>query len=147
MVRETNPTGDDGYTEVTMDYGNNRNRRYFVKEFKYPDGGPWQELTDPKEVFLTSAGNGAVTDVEFVNTPEKPSLTIYKYDSETGEPLQGAEFNIKFWGNDNTAAKAVWKTNEDGIIEIPQGDYLFMYGGTDYRKSVHHHRDYRTERL
>lgn len=129
LVRETNPTGDDGYTEVTMDYGNNWNRRYFVKEFKYPDGGPWQELTDPKEVFLTSAGNGAVTDVEFVNTPEKPSLTIYKYDSETGKPLQGAEFNIKFFGIDNTAAKAVWKTNEDGIIEIPQGDYLFTYGG------------------
>lgn len=129
LVRETNPTDDNGYTEVTMDYGNNWNRRYFVKEFKYPDGGPWQELTDPKEVFLTSAGNGAVTDVEFVNTPEKPSLTIYKYDSETGKPLQGAEFNIKFFGIDNTAAKAVWKTNEDGIIEIPQGDYLFTYGG------------------
>ena len=129
LVRETNPTDDNGYTEVTMDYGNNWNRRYFVKEFKYPDGGPWQELTDPKEVFLTSAGNGAVTDVEFVNTPEKPSLTIYKYDSETGKPLQGAEFNIKFFGIDNTAAKAVWKTNEDGIIGIPQGDYLFTYGG------------------
>lgn len=38
-----------------------------------------------------------MTDVEFVNTPEKPSLTIYKYDSETGKPLQGAEFNINFW--------------------------------------------------
>ena len=23
----------------------------------------------------------------------------------------------------------MWKTNEDGIIEIPQGDYLFTYGG------------------
>lgn len=124
LVRETNPTGDDGYTEVTMDYGNNFTSRYYVKEFKYPDGGPWQELTNPKEV---DVNQGVTTEVTIKNTKEPPSLTIYKYDSETGKPLKGAQFKITCANSDSTLNNKVWTTDENGKIEFPQGDGLFSW--------------------
>ena len=132
LVRETNPTGDDGYTEVTMDYGNNYIRRYYIKEIKYPDGGPWKELTEPKVVDISS-GTTEVTIIK--NTKEPPSLTIYKYDSETGEPLKGAKF--KFSNNNlSLASSPTWETNESGEIKISESDQLFQYLTVGYEFTI-----------
>ena len=133
LVRETNPTGDDGYTEVTMDYGNNYIlRRYYIKEIKYPDGGPWKELTEPKVVDISS-GTTEVTIIK--NTKEPPSLTIYKYDSETGEPLKGAKF--KFSNNNlSLASSPTWETNESGEIKISESDQLFQYLTIGYEFTI-----------
>lgn len=131
LVRETNPTGDDGYTEVTMDYGNNYIRRYYIKEIKYPDGGPWKELTEPKVVDISSG----TTEVTIKNTKEPPSLTIYKYDSETGEPLKGAKF--KFSNNNlSLASSPTWETNESGEIKISESDQLFQYLTVGYEFTI-----------
>lgn len=131
LVRETNPTGDDGYTEVTMDYENNYIRRYYIKEIKYPDGGPWKELTEPKVVDISSG----TTEVTIKNTKEPPSLTIYKYDSETGEPLKGAKF--KFSNNNlSLASSPTWETNESGEIKISESDQLFWYLTVGYEFTI-----------
>lgn len=121
LVAETLPTGEDGYTEMQYIYWK-YSSTFYVKEIKYPDGGPWKKLTDPVVV----STSGQTTTIQIKNTKEPTTLTIYKYDSETGEPLKDAQFKITCDGYDGDGTMT-WTTDEHGEFQIPANSGLFYY--------------------
>lgn len=92
---------------------------YHIKETKAPEG---YEL-DKTVYDAVIKANNLIERKEIANKETPGSITIKKVDSETKNPLQGAEFNV--CKNDGTVISTL-TTGEDGkatLDDIPWGSY------------------------
>lgn len=63
------------------------------------------------------------------NTEEKKGIDLTKTDSATGEPLQGAEFELKNSAGDKMYLRKALVTDENGLLHInslPAGEYSLV---------------------
>lgn len=63
------------------------------------------------------------------NTEEKKGIDLTKTDSATGEPLPGAEFELKNSAGDKMYLRKALVTDEDGLLHInplPAGEYTLV---------------------
>lgn len=80
--------------------------------------------TTPK----TSAAPDTI-DNSAENTDEKKGIDLTKTDSATGEPLPGAEFELKNSAGDKMYLRKALVTDEDGLLHInplPAGEYTLV---------------------
>ena len=114
------PVGPDG--SITVENIHLDEGYYIVTEIQAPDG--YILDSTPHEVYLRP---GKTTEITIENE-KKPGLTIKKMDSVTGNPLQGAKFEL--WvAKDNTEDGTYQKldqnfyyTDENGEIYLDQLD-------------------------
>ena len=114
------PVGADG--TVTIDHVHLEEGYYIITEIQAPSGYILDDT--PHEVYLRA---GKTTELILKNE-KKPGLTIIKQDSVTGEPLQGAKFELwvaKDNNPDGTFQKLeqnYYVTNATGVIELENLD-------------------------
>lgn len=104
-------------TKVKLPYG-----LYRVTEIKAPNG--YILNSEPK--FFEINEDGAIVKVEMENTKIKGDLEIRKIDTETKEPLVGAEFEIVGKDKDNKHIKekiTISNNTEKNKIKLPYGEY------------------------
>ena len=117
-VFETDTTDRSGFTSwVSVDVGT-----YYAKEIQYPEGGNWLELENPVKVSISGAMDSSSTTIKVENEKKPLELSIYKYDSRTGEPLPGVRFLLKGAGT-----QFFLETDANGYIKISQTDNSQYY--------------------
>ena len=98
---------------------------YKVTELEAPDG---YAIKDPatQECFIESGGRKVLT---FENTPLS-AIIIQKVDSETGKPLAGAWFRVRYLGGTSGSGGTIigeYETSQNGSIvltRMKQGTYI-----------------------
>ncbi|HHD2754492.1 TPA: collagen binding domain-containing protein, partial [Clostridium perfringens] len=117
-VVQTGTTNKDGIVEFNnLPYGN-----YTYEEIKAPEG----YVIDPTAVNFDISENNKVLEFTAKNDPIEGNLQITKVDSETGNTLPGAKFEIK---DSNGKVVQTVVTDEQGIATISglgYGKYTFQ---------------------
>lgn len=110
-------TSDAGGTIVTraMEPG-----YYYLVETKAPDGYVLSE-----EKILVQVEEGAQT-VETVKNYPKTSIQVYKTDSATGDPLSGAEFEVRRADGTTVEFITTDKTGWAYTTTLPAGEYYLV---------------------
>ncbi|MGG5460236.1 MSCRAMM family protein [Clostridium sp. B9] len=116
-VVNTQDTNELGIAEFNnLPYGD-----YTFVETKAPTG----YQLDSTPVNFSIAKNNKILEFTAKNNIIKGGVNITKIDSETGNPLEGAEFTIK---NSDGKVISTQSTNKDGLVEfnnLPYGDYTY----------------------
>ena len=124
LVAETEATSTDGYTPyIALPNTIGSHPTYYVKEIQYPKGDGWKKLEKPIEFGAPEIGG--VKDVIVENERDDPSISIYKYDSVTKQPLAGAQFTIT--GTGLPAYGETVSTGEDGYCRISPTETSWLY--------------------
>ncbi len=120
FVFETGETDEYGVTSnFTLRQGT-----YYVDEIQYPDNGPWKKIK-PVKIEAYNRLDGTVYEYKVKNEHEEPSISIYKYDSATKQPLANAYFTIKGTGLPVSGETVV--TGSDGYIRISHAENYWLY--------------------
>ncbi len=120
FVFETDETDAYGVTsDFTLPLGT-----YYVNEIQYPDNGPWKKIK-PVKIEAYNRPDGNVYEYKVKNEHEEPSISIYKYDSATKQPLANAYFTIKGSGLPVSGETVV--TGSDGYIRISHAENIWLY--------------------
>ncbi len=113
VVRIVNLSGNDVWEKTT-----DKNGEIILSEI---DEGVYtvQEITAPEgyqlngELYHLTASAGKTNELTIENS-RKPSLTIKKYDSLTGEFMAGTSFEVYL----DTTLIGTYTTNDNGVIEL-----------------------------
>ena len=113
VIRIAGLSGNDVWEKTT-----DKNGEIFLPEI---DEGIYtvQEITAPKgyqlngELYHLTASAGKTSELTIENS-RKPSLTVKKYDSLTGEFMAGTSFEVYL----DTTLIGTYTTDENGIIEL-----------------------------
>ena len=120
FVFETGETDEYGVTSnFTLRQGT-----YYVDEIQYPDNGPWKKIK-PVKIDASGRLDGTVYEYKVKNEHEEPSISIYKYDSATKQPLANAHFTIKGTGLPPYGETVV--TGSDGYYRISPTENGWLY--------------------
>jgi uncharacterized surface anchored protein len=111
-------TGGNGIVVLGNGTGGNRNelvagRTYILSEIQAPSG--YVLDTTEHSVVLSNTGRNTFTVRNFRN----PTLTIFKRDGATGQPLAGAVFSVTY-ENGQTVSGSPFTTGADGRVRIPE---------------------------
>ncbi len=107
-------TGTDGLAVFEkLPYGT-----YYVKEIKAPKGYELIDIVEEAIVDEHSLEEGAIA-LTFHDYPEKGSLRVVKWDKDTGEYLEGAEFKVEKLEEDGTYSElGTYSTDEKGTFLV-----------------------------
>ncbi len=107
-------TGTDGLAVFEkLPYGT-----YYVKEIKAPKGYELIDIVEEAVVDEHSLEEGAIA-LTFHDYPEKGSLRVVKWDKDTGEYLEGAEFKVEKLEEDGTYSElGTYSTDEKGTFLV-----------------------------
>ena len=107
-------TGTDGLAVFEkLPYGT-----YYVKEIKAPKGYELIDIVEEAVVDEHSLEEGAIA-LTFRDYPEKGSLRVVKWDKDTGEHLEGAEFKVEKLEEDGTYSElGTYSTDEKGTFLV-----------------------------
>lgn len=97
------------------------NGTYYIKETKVPNNYVGMETT------MVEIEAGEIFTFKAINTTESlGSIQILKKDARTGNPLQGAEFEVKGLDESNKNVTVTGKSGDDGLVTfhfLPSGNY------------------------
>ena len=107
-------TGTDGLAVFEkLPYGT-----YYVKEIKAPKGYELIDIVEEAIVDEHSLEEGAIA-LTFRDYPEKGSLRVVKWDKDTREYLEGAEFKVEKLEEDGTYSElGTYSTDEKGTFLV-----------------------------